>query len=101
MKSITKTLLLATSLAIAGPISVSYAATDIYGSQLMTEQERAEYNQKLNSIKTNEERQEFMEDHREKMKERAQEQGISLPDRSPQSGGMKNPGTGTGMDKNR
>lgn len=51
---------------------------DIYGYQLMTEQERLEYRQQFEKAKTNEERQQIIAEHREKMQARAKEQGLDL-----------------------
>jgi hypothetical protein len=43
----------------------------IYGSQMMTDQERSEYRSKMGSMKTNEEREAYREEHQRKMLERA------------------------------
>lgn len=51
----------------------------VYGWQLMSPAERQEYQKKMRSFKSKEERQEFLEDHREKMQERADEMGVTLP----------------------
>jgi hypothetical protein len=50
----------------------------IYGSQLMTQQERAEYRTKMRSAKTAEEREQIRKEHHERMKERAAEHGVTL-----------------------
>lgn len=55
----------------------------VYGSQLMTPQERTEYRSRMNSLKTREERDAFRAEHRQKMQERAREKGKTLPDTSP------------------
>ena len=61
----------------------------IYGSQMMTEQERNEYRTRMNAAKTNQEREQIRMEHHERMKERAKEQGVSMPDSPPPSrGGM-------------
>lgn len=52
----------------------------IYGSQLMTRQERAEYHAKMRSLKTNEEREAFQMEHHQKMQERAKAKGKTLSD---------------------
>ncbi|HPX89093.1 MAG TPA: hypothetical protein PL133_07490 [Methylophilaceae bacterium] len=66
----------------------------IYGSQLMTPQERVEHRKKLRSAKTAEERERIRAEHHEAMKIRAQERGVTLPDAPPERGmGM---GTGSG-----
>lgn len=52
----------------------------IYGSQLMTRQERAEYRARMHSLKTREERESFRAEHHKKMQERAKEMGKTIPD---------------------
>lgn len=68
----------------------------IYGSQLMTEQERAEYREKIRAAKTAEEREKIRNEHHEQMKERARERGVKLPDEPPPMGGGMGPGPGPG-----
>ena len=67
----------------------------IYGSQLMTREERAEYRAKMRSMKTREEREAFRREHHEQMQERAKAKGMQLPD-MPRSGGGMGPGGGMG-----
>ena len=69
----------------------------IYGSQLMTQQERLEYRNKMRSMKTAQERQAFRLEHHKLMQERARERGIQLPDMAP----MQGKGTGQGKGNNR
>jgi hypothetical protein len=70
----------------------------IYGSQLMTQQERDEFRSKLRAAKSIEERDQIRKEHHERMKERAKERGINLPDEIPfKGGGMMGPGPGGGM----
>lgn len=64
----------------------------VYGSQMMTEQERMEYQQRMKSAKTEQEREQIRAEHHVQMQERAKNQGITLPDTPP----MKK-GTGSGM----
>ena len=59
----------------------------IYGSQLMTQQERAEYHAKMRSVKTIQEREQIRNEHHEQMQERAKERGLTLPDEPPGRGG--------------
>lgn len=59
----------------------------IYGSQLMTKQERAEHRAKLRSLKTREEREAYRMEHHKKMQERAKEKGLALPDEPTARGG--------------
>ena len=66
----------------------------IYGSQLMTQQERAEYRAKMSAAKTVEEQEQIRKEHHEQMKERAQARGVTLPDEPPARGGGMGPGGG-------
>lgn len=59
----------------------------IYGSQLMTEQERLEFRERMRAAETNEERERLRREHHERMQERAKEQGLRLPDTPPPKGG--------------
>lgn len=59
----------------------------IYGSRLMTEEERMQYRDRMMAAKTPEEREQIRREHHEKMKERAREKGLTLPD-EPGSKGM-------------
>ena len=70
----------------------------IYGSQLMTPAERTEYQTKMRALKTDKERDAFRLDHHDKMKVRAAEQGVTLPNSPPAAGaGPKaTPGQGVG-----
>ena len=66
----------------------------IYGSQLMTKEERAEYRSKLRAAKTKEEREQIRKEHHERMEERAVAQGVTLRDEPPAVGGGMGPGGG-------
>jgi hypothetical protein len=66
----------------------------IYGSQLMTEQERNEYRARMRSAQTEQERERLRREHHEQMKVRAQQRGVTLPDEPPPRGG---PGYGAGV----
>ena len=66
----------------------------IYGSQLMTAQERVEFRNKLRAAKTAEEREQIRLEHHKAMRERAQAQGKTLPDMPPAVGGGMGPGGG-------
>lgn len=52
----------------------------IYGRQLMTGEERAEFRARMRSLKTQEERDALHREHHQKMQERAKAQGMTLPD---------------------
>jgi hypothetical protein len=66
---------------------------DIYGSQLMTVQERNEYRNKMRSAKTAQERERIRAEHHEQMQVRAKDRGVTLPDQPPAGRG---PGMGPG-----
>lgn len=66
----------------------------IYGSQMMTQQERNEYHNRLRAAKTAEEREKIRAEHHKQMQVRAKERGVMLPDEPPMHGGMMGPGTG-------
>jgi hypothetical protein len=68
----------------------------IYGSQMMSEQERLEHRNRLRSAKTLEERERIRTEHHEQMVERARERGVTLPDEPPMRGGMGQGGGGMG-----
>ncbi|WP_036858573.1 hypothetical protein [Porticoccus hydrocarbonoclasticus] len=71
----------------------------IYGSQLMTEEERNEYRKKMGSVKTEQERNQIRHEHHERMKKRAKQQGKTLPDEMPATGGHRGTGVGQGSGK--
>ncbi|MFA6014315.1 MAG: hypothetical protein WC742_04545 [Gallionellaceae bacterium] len=55
----------------------------MYGSQLMTQQERIEYRAKMRAAKSADERAMIRKEHHEKMKLRAKERGVELPENPP------------------
>jgi hypothetical protein len=67
---------------------------DIYGSQLMTAQERNEYRNRMRAAKTQQEREQIRNEHHERMKARAKERGVTLPDTPPPYGKGMGPGPG-------
>ena len=58
----------------------------IFGSQLMTEEERKEHRKQMRRAKSDQERAEIRAQHHERMKARAEERGVSLPDAPPVRG---------------
>lgn len=68
----------------------------IYGSQLMTPQERTDYHARMRSAKTAEAREKIRNEHHEQMQKRAQERGVTLPEQPPVRGGGMGPGNGMG-----
>jgi len=59
----------------------------IYGSQLMTQEERNAYRNQMRNAKTAQEREQIRKEHHEQMKVRAKEKGVTLPDEPPARGG--------------
>ncbi len=66
----------------------------IYGSQLMTNQERVEFRAKMRNANTAQEREQLRLEHHKAMQERAKAQGKTLPDMPPAMGGGMGPGGG-------
>ena len=92
-----------TALAVlAGPAAAQTAAPSmpmqmqdhdrIYGSELMTQEERYQYQTQMRALQTEEEREAFRLEHHQTMQERARAQGKTLPDEPLENHG---PGTGT------
>ncbi len=100
-------LTLCMAMGIAAPAAAQMQSRDpmqmqdgerIYGSELMTPQERSEYQARMRALKTEQEREAFRLEHHKKMQERAKAQGKTLPDMPPGMGpGMMGPGGGKGM----
>lgn len=90
-----KILLLTTFSTFSFPGGLVLSAEQIYGSQLMTQQERMEHRTKMQSMKTKEERERYRMEHHKLMQQRAKQRGVTLPDK-PQ---MRNKGMdgGSGM----
>jgi hypothetical protein len=65
----------------------------IYGSELMTMQERSEYQARMRAAKTEQEREAIRLEHHKQMQARAKAQGKTLPDAPPADRG---PGMGPG-----
>lgn len=55
----------------------------VYGSQLMTQQERNEYRQRMLNAKTDAEREALRHKHHARIQERAKAKGLKLPDEPP------------------
>jgi hypothetical protein len=69
----------------------------IFGSQLMTEQERLQYRERMLKAKTAEERERIRAEHHQAMTARAKERGVTLPDEPMPGGGMGMGRMGGGM----
>lgn len=95
----------AAAVALLGTIAVSTlpaaaqmrAQDQIYGSQMMTEQERNEYRQRMQSAQTAAERDRIRNENHARMQARAKERGVTLPDQPPGQGMGQGLGPGQGM----
>lgn len=109
MKTITSLTSLIAVLFLLSPLQSSYAEEEVYGWNLMTQQERIEHRETMRNLKTQEEQERYRMEHHNKMQERAKERGVTLPE-TPQdrermrdqlrdrtgSGAGTGPGTGMG-----
>ena len=68
------------TLSIALPATSVFAEDQVYGWQMMSEQERQEHRTKMQNMNTEEERNRYRMEHRKMMEQRAKEQGKSLSD---------------------
>ena len=68
----------------------------IYGYELMTEQERTEHRNRMRSLKTDGEREQYRLEHHKRMQARAKERGVTLPDEPMPRGKGMGPGGGMG-----
>ncbi|MFC3675561.1 hypothetical protein [Ferrovibrio xuzhouensis] len=69
--------------------------SQIYGRQLMTQEEMNRYRQRMRNAKTTQEREQIRTENHKQMQERAQQRGITLPDEPPAnrgSGSMRGSG---------
>ncbi len=71
----------------------------VYGWQLMTQQERLEHRNRMRNAATEEERARIRQEHHLRMTERARQRGVTLPDQPPARGmgGGTGRGGGQGM----
>ena len=91
---------LALALFVPAVATAQPATTDqqpVYGSQLMTEQERLEQRQRMRNATSPEEREQIRLEHHQRMQERARQQGVTLPEQAPAPGMGKGQGMGPGQ----
>ncbi|HET8710634.1 MAG TPA: hypothetical protein VFM32_04620 [Spongiibacteraceae bacterium] len=69
----------------------------VYGWQMMSQQERLEYRERMRNLKTHEEREAFRMQHHEQMQQRAKERGVELPAMPMPQGQGKGMGQGQGQ----
>ena len=70
-------------LASGGAVAADAAQEPIFGSQLMTEQERTVHRARMWAAENDEARNAIRAEHHEQMRARAQERGVSLPEVPP------------------
>lgn len=68
----------------------------IYGSQMMSAEERAEYRARMRAANSAEERERLREEHHRQMLARAKERGVVLPE-APSASPRAGSGSGAGM----
>lgn len=94
--------------ASSGAFAADIQNEPVFGSQLMTEQERLEHRNAMRSARTDEERATVRANHHEQMVLRAKERGVTLPaappEQPPRRGmgpGMNGGGQGMGAGRGR
>ncbi len=93
-------LLGAVALGAAGTVAAQ-SQPPIYGSQMMTDQERNAHRDRMRNAETAEERDRIRSEHHEQMRSRAAERGMTLPDTPPGPGMRGGPGSGYGRGMGR
>lgn len=87
MKQIIVIMTLAATLSLSAGLAYSADQNEpIYGSQLMTQQERIEYRARIMNAETMQEREEIRNEHHQMMQERAKARGLTLPQQPPMGG---------------
>jgi hypothetical protein len=71
-------------------------AEPIYGRDLMTPNEIAEHRAQMQAAKTAEERERIRAEHHSRMRQRAKERGVEIPETPPRTGQGHGPGPGAG-----
>ena len=90
-------LLAALLVASGGALAADAAQEPIFGSQLMTEQERTVHRARMWAAENDEARNAIRAEHHEQMRARAQERGVSLPEVPPARGAGMGQGRGMGQ----
>jgi len=85
-------------LAGGGAIAADTTQTPIFGSQMMTERERTEYRARMWAAENDEARAAIRNEHHMQMRERAQREGVTLPETPPERGMGMGPARGANPD---
>ena len=94
-------LALVVGLALAAETVPQAPKEQVYGSQLMTNQERAAHRAKMRTAQTPEEKAKARAEQHERMQDRARQLGVEVPATPPAVGGGMGPGPGGGGGRNR
>lgn len=99
LSALTCAFILSSGIALAANAAVQEQARtqQTTGSQLMTPEERNEQRAKMRNATSAEERGEIRKEHHEKMKGKAREKGVTIPDNPPARGQGMGGGQGGGM----
>lgn len=89
-------LALVAGLALAAEPVTEAAKEQVYGSQLMTPQERAAHRARMRVAQTPEEKAKLRAQQHERMQDRARQLGVEVPATPPAVGGGMGPGPGPG-----
>ncbi len=87
------------ALAMGVALAVEPEQETVYGSQLMTQKDRTEHRALMRAARTPEEKARIRGELHERMKVRAQQLGVALPDTPPANGGGMGPGLGGGRNR--
>ena len=102
MNTYIKSLLFIFTLSMILPATSVFAEDQIYGWQMMSEQEQQEHRTKMQNMNTEEERNRYRLEHHKMMEQRAKEQGKSLSDMPRNRNNMMDgQGSGGGMGSGR
>ena len=97
LSAITSALIISSGVVLAADASVDQAKIQqTTGRQLMTPEEQSAQRTKMRNATSAEERKEIRKKHHEKMKVKAKEKGMTIPDNPPTTPQRKNGGMGGG-----
>lgn len=97
MKPLSTKALGAVALAMSVALSVQAEDTEkVFGHQLMTAEELQEHRQTLRGMESEAARDAYRKEHHERMRERAREQGVELPDKPGKRGKGQGPRSNQG-----
>jgi len=92
-------LTLSLGLALAVEPASAPAQEEVYGSQLMTQKERAAHRAQMRAAKTPEQMAQVRAEQHARMQERAKQLGVTLPETPQAGGGGMGPGPGGGRNR--